>query len=58
MTSANIPGHLVRLNLDVVPGSFRATLAKNKQKIVLEALLGPNYKFHAKNYPPVHLGTK
>ena len=53
MASANIPGHLVRPNLDmdVVPGSFRATLAKNKQKIVLGALLGADYKFHAGNYP-------
>ena len=51
MALVNIPGHLVRPNLDVVPGSFRATLAKNKQKIVLEALLGADYKFHAENYP-------
>ena len=53
MASANIPGHLVHPNLDmdVVPGSFRAALAKNKQKIVLGALLGADYKFNAGNQP-------
>ena len=58
MALANIPGHLARpkRDMDVVPGSFRGMLAKNKQKIVLGTLLGADYKFHAGNYPQYTCG--